>query len=244
MIGWVAARGASHPRSGRGSPSLVWQIRIHASPGCIVRIQPRGVPSCGVETTGRSNAHQEVLFSIGLCRKTLRILEMRGVYAVGATGGSIALLYSPCLSPEAHGERASLLFSDRSLSPIIWGMSSSTVCDRYTYYQEGMRVESTVWCVPAGVNPERRAASARIGTQVGASRRHALLVSYRLPLAAGSRTYVRRTRRDPLRLIRRRSLATSSLRGDSAMAITTLFPGLRGVMSSTSGSPDGRSYWM
>jgi protoheme IX farnesyltransferase len=131
MIGWVAARGALTPEAwALFAIVFVWQIPHFMAIAWLYRadFSRAGFPLLPVvEPTGRSTARQAVLFSIVLVPLSLApyFLEMSGpLYAVGATGGSVALLYlAVSFGLKRTDERARLLFlGSITYLPVLWGM--------------------------------------------------------------------------------------------------------------------------
>ncbi len=131
MIGWVAARGALTPEAwALFAIVFVWQIPHFMAIAWLYRadFSRAGFPLLPVvEPTGKSTARQAVLFSIVLVPLSLApyFLKMSGpVYAVGATAGSIALLYlAVSFGLKRTDERARRLFlGSITYLPLLWGM--------------------------------------------------------------------------------------------------------------------------
>ena len=131
MIGWVAARGALTAEAwALFAIVFVWQIPHFMAIAWLYRADfgRAGFPLLPVvEPTGKSTARQAVLFSIMLVPLSLApyILKMSGpAYAVGATAGSVALLYlAVSFGLKRTDERARLLFlGSITYLPLLWGM--------------------------------------------------------------------------------------------------------------------------
>ena len=131
MIGWVAARGALTAEAwALFAIVFVWQIPHFMAIAWLYRadFSRAGFPlSPVVEPTGKSAALQAVLFSLVLVPLSLApyFLKMSGpAYAVGATAGSLGLLWlAVSFALRRNDERARLLFlGSITYLPLLWGM--------------------------------------------------------------------------------------------------------------------------
>jgi heme o synthase len=131
MIGWVAARGALTPEAwALFAIVFVWQIPHFMAIAWLYRADfgRAGFPLLPVvEPTGRSTARQAVLFSLVLVPLSVvpYFLGMSGpAYAVGASAGSLALLWlAISFALKRTDDRARLLFlGSITYLPLLWGM--------------------------------------------------------------------------------------------------------------------------
>jgi heme o synthase len=131
MIGWVAARGALTPEAwALFAIVFVWQIPHFMAIAWLYRadFSRAGFPLLPVvEPSGRRTGRQAVLFSLVLVPLSLTpyFLKMSGpAYAIGAVGGSVALLCLAILfASKRTDERARALFlGSITYLPLLWGM--------------------------------------------------------------------------------------------------------------------------